>query len=493
MKHSPIWENLSISVLSFISFVLVLELVTRIMMRAHAPVQLREGIYVNTLPLVTGVAPPSLLGSFPKGKRLPEKKRNGELRIFVFGESSVQGVPLDANASAPTMLYDMLAKAYPRRTITVVNMGRTASISANVHYYLLYAKRFRPDFILFYMGMNDGGGMSGEQCWPVSRPQLHKTWRWLMSKSCLLWSVRVFGPPFLWSLKSPEKIGKGQEWNCPLDPFPHWTDLLVKTAASTGANVMVTAPVQSAVSCIEPQNDSTSGEFEKPSLPASYKKLLVCRLTDKCDFIAMFKDYIHYAWKNVTLNVLYDPKASLDANKTVLFKHYKHNLKNKGNAWRTAARRYGADFIDFRSALEKASSHEVLADKFFADEIHLKPEGYYYLSGFWFERIKSKLDGTASQDPRIPTSKDVKAYYNAVDIKYAGTFTSMSMNYLMRGWYLTAIPGIEMISKQCPGGKCDERAAIALGWLRQKVGLNPGVPKKFTEKVKTFDPAKWQY
>lgn len=458
------------------SLVLVLsvfESAARLVVSSQGPVWLRDGIYVNPLPLVTGVAPPSMR-QLPKGARLPERKPSGEVRIFVFGESSVEGAPLDANASAPTMLYDMLARAYPDRAIKVINMGRTASICASTYYYLLYARRYDPDFLIFYMGMNDGGGhMPGEQRWPVSRPRFHSFWRVLMEKSQLFWCARVYGPPFLWSLRPPKSPNrnplKGRE---ALDPFPEWTDLLVRIAAATGAKVIVTTPVRSAVAEIEPPIHSVF-EAGEQSIPMTddYRKLLRCRLTDTCDFIALFKDMA----------------TGMDSGRSKedppMVRHMRQ-VEAKAKAWKSAADRHGADFIDFYSALKNASPHRVVADRYFSDEIHLSPEGYCFLARSWFEHIRGYWDRTKPREPKPPVYDDVKDYYKATEI----TGTPVFMMFLARGWFLTAIPGLEMVSQHCPSGKSDELAAISLGWLRQKAGLPPKGSREFSEKVKVFNP-----
>ncbi|MCX5796295.1 MAG: SGNH/GDSL hydrolase family protein [Elusimicrobia bacterium] len=454
----------------------VLESAARLFVSSQGPVWLRDGIYLNPLPLVTGVVPQPMR-RFPRGLRLPERKPSGEVRIFVFGESSVEGAPLDANASAPTMLYDMLVKAYPDRAIKVINMGRTASICASAYYYLLYARRYDPDFLIFYMGMNDGN-MPGEQRWPVSRPGFHRLWRGLMGKSQLFWCARVFVPPFLWSLRPPKRPNRNPaqvrdpaQGPGALDPFPRWADLLVTIAAETGAKVIVTTPVRSAVSQIEPPIHSLIDAGEK-SIPMTddYRRLLACRLTDTCDFIALFKAM-----------ATGKPGGRSDGDLPMV--RHMREVDARAKPWQSAAERNGADFIDFHAALEKASPHRVVADRYFADEIHLSPEGYCFLARSWFERIKGYWDGTEPREPKPPVYDDVKDYYKAVK----NTGTPVFMMYLAKGWFLTAIPGLEMISQRCPGGKCDELAAVALGWLRQKAGLPPKGSREFSEKVKAFD------
>ena len=104
----------------------VAELSTRLLVAPPAPILLRDGIYVSQLPLVSGRDTVAWLsgGDHPP---LSTAKRDGEIRIFVFGESSVQGSPWEYPGSPPTMLYDQLHSRFPGRDLTVVNMGRGAA------------------------------------------------------------------------------------------------------------------------------------------------------------------------------------------------------------------------------------------------------------------------------------------------------------------------------------------------------------------------------
>ncbi|MBM4386840.1 MAG: hypothetical protein FJ088_03820, partial [Deltaproteobacteria bacterium] len=143
----PLWKKSVLALMSFLVTFAALEIASRLYVPTHAPVLLRDGIYVNALPLVTGLVASNFIEK-PKGERIPMDKPEGEIRVFVFGESSIQGLPLDAHASAPTMLHDLLKEAAPELNIKVINMGRTSSISANVFYYLLAARLYDPDFII---------------------------------------------------------------------------------------------------------------------------------------------------------------------------------------------------------------------------------------------------------------------------------------------------------------------------------------------------------
>lgn len=463
-----------------------MEFIGRTLESSHAPVRLRDGVFVNELPLVTGVAAGSFARTPRQGPRLPRAKAPQEIRVFVFGESSVEGVPLDANASAPTMLYDMLAARYPGRPVTVVNMGRTASISANTFYYLLASRRYAPDFVIFYMGMNDDPKMTGEQCWPISHPQLHRLWRWLAGRSWVLWSVRTFGPALLWSRGTVEPESRLSQRLCAADPFPEWTRLLVSTAGRTGAGVIVTTPVRNVFAHIDQANEvaHNAGRRSENGLSDNYRRLLQCRLTDGCDAIALAMDL--YEGGSTDRDTLPPPEMGDElARVRYPFRSHKMLLDYKANAWKEAVCEH-CDYIDFRTSLAQASPHGILAGVFFADEIHLRPEGYFYLARHWYETIVGHVDERLPARPPIPAPGQVGKYYAASE----QDATSMAIHYLARGWYLSAIPGLEMTLEHFPDADDDHEAAVALAWLKQKAGMPNSLGAELAVLVADFDPSK---
>ena len=285
-RKASLLKRLLLAFASLALTLAVLELVARLYMPSLAPTKLRDGVYRNTLPLLTGTAgkpiPLRDLRSF--GERLDEQKAAGELRIFVTGESSVDGSPFDVHASMPTMLYDELRRAFPKRSLTVVNLGRSSSIAANTFYYVLYMRRYEPDYVVFYMGMNDADGMPGEQCAPARHPRLHRAWRSLVSSSWAAWLVRAYGPQLLWSV-SPRKSWYPPK-DCPEQTFATWTGILTREARAMGAKVVIATPVVSAAAQLE----ATSTQDESSDLPIlkeDYLETLRCTLDDGCDLINM--------------------------------------------------------------------------------------------------------------------------------------------------------------------------------------------------------------
>ena len=482
-------KKLLLALGSFTLVLVLLEIVARLYLPSLAPVRLRDGVYVGAIPLVTGLAAPSFR-HLPEGEPLSASKAEGELRVFVFGESSVYGSPLGPEASAPTMLHDLLAAERPGRPVTVVNAGRPGSISANTFYHLLYARRFSPDVVIFYMGMNGSPAMPGEQCAPVRHPTPHAMWRWLVARSELLWTVRSLGPAMLWASADggAEKQNREAGWDCPEPSTPQWTDILVATARDMGAHVIVTLPVRTAVADLEPGVPrSQDGQLDWSTIRPSYRKLLACHLTPGCDFRAAFHRHVATdEWRA-------DEGTGLSGHLPELARLWRleHPLVRQSmrqsalaGAWRAAAARHGAVVIDLPAALAAVSPHGLLDSTQFADEIHLSVPGYAFLARLWAAQLRHDLDGAPLHTPSFPTSADVARYWDATESAGAGVLYS----YARRGWMLTAVPGLRAYAEQCAAQRCPggERAAVALGWMRARLGLEPMVPAALAGQVERF-------
>ncbi len=490
-KGRALWRKLLLALASFALFLALLELLARLLLPDFGPVLLRQGAYRNPLPLATG-ATVSTFEVMPSGETLPIEKGEGEIRVFVLGESSVYGAPLDPRASAPTMLHDLLAEAHPDARVSVVNMGIPGSISANVFYYLVHARRFSPDYVIFYMGMNDEDDMPGEQCMPVRHPRLHRTWRGIVERSRLAWAVRVFGPAMLPSRRGRGGMPDWSGWDCPEDPFPLWTDILVELSTRMGAEVIVTTPVRSALAKLEPGvMPSFRGPPDPSTMLPSYRRLLSCRLTEGCDFASAFAEYVSSqepVLDSETKRKLMAPMFGdrfwfrLPCKSLIEMHHWEHKAKAK--AWKASAERHGATFIDFQAALRAVSPHNMIALTWFVDEIHLSLEGLSYLARFWAEAVKAHTKGTAPAEPALPAAADVTRYWHD-----SGTNGARELvHYLRKGWYLTTVPGLERAAAACKEKDCSDSdlAKLALGWLRSQVGLDPQLPPELAEKLKHF-------
>jgi tetratricopeptide (TPR) repeat protein/lysophospholipase L1-like esterase len=93
-------------------------------------------------------------------KFLKEKPDNG-YRIFVLGESSVQGFPYDANIAFTRILQRRLQNIFPNRSIEVVNLGLTAVNSYTLLDFTDELLQQKPDAVLIYAGHNEYYGALG--------------------------------------------------------------------------------------------------------------------------------------------------------------------------------------------------------------------------------------------------------------------------------------------------------------------------------------------
>jgi lysophospholipase L1-like esterase len=91
---------------------------------------------------------------------LREKPDNG-YRIFVLGESTVQGFPYDANIAFTRILQRRLQDIFPDRTIEVINLGLTAVNSYTLLDFADDLLEQKPDVVLIYTGHNEYYGALG--------------------------------------------------------------------------------------------------------------------------------------------------------------------------------------------------------------------------------------------------------------------------------------------------------------------------------------------
>ena len=91
---------------------------------------------------------------------LKEKPVNG-YRLFILGESSVQGFPYDANLAFSRILQRRLKDVFPNHKIEVVNLGMTAINSYTLLDFTDELLKQKPDAVLIYTGHNEYYGALG--------------------------------------------------------------------------------------------------------------------------------------------------------------------------------------------------------------------------------------------------------------------------------------------------------------------------------------------
>jgi hypothetical protein len=475
-KRGGSWKvKALIAIGSFAVIFLAVEIAARSAMPDLAPVKVREGYYQNPLPLITGGGPPLAMQHMPKGERLIEEKAPNEMRVFFYGESSVWGSPFDEHMSVCAMLYDMLREAFPKRKITVVNMGRPGSIATNVYYYLIAARRFSFDWAVFFMGYNDREREVGEQCFGGTHPLLHGAWRMLVEHSWALWLARAFGPQYVW------KWTKKKDWHTPTgcseNTFPWWTEHLVRTAMRLGAKVVVATPVASVEAQLE-GGHTQDGPANHVVWTERYKSLVACRLTKGCDYMSLVKE------------------ALKEGKEEDLLVRHRRSLNRRADTWRQATEATGAELIEFHRLLREKTPSGVLGAPHFGDWLRLLPHSYMYLARLVGERIRTIETGLPERPVEMPGRSDVQPYLDAT--VFSGVKSGLDQIY--RDYHLTGIPTFEYGLSAWPPGECEKKkksfceeldlARIALGWLRQQAGLEHGLSPELAKRLESFDPKK---
>ncbi len=476
---TPLKVKLAMAATSLLLLLVVLEIAARLMMPNLAPVRIRDGYYGNPLPLITGSGPPLSLKYLPEGARLPEQKAEGEMRVFVYGESSVAGSPFDANVSVCAMLHDELREAFPGRKVSVVNMGRPGSICTNVYYYLLAARRLSPDWAVFFMGFNDDEREVGEQCAAVTRPRLHAAWRSLAESSWALWLARAFGPQYVWALTAKKDWHPAKD--CARGSFGWWTDHLVRTAMEGGAKVVIATPVVSVERKLELLREDR-GAGRPGAMSDVYKKLLACRLDESCDHKALFA---------ATLAAP-EGSRSESSNPTTLLEQHYHDVEVRADAWRRASEANGAELIELHRLLAEKTPGGVTGSPHFADWLRLLPHGYLYLARLARERIRAVETGLPERPIEMPTRADVQPYLDASQV----SGVKSALDQFFRRDFLTGLPTFEYALETWPPGFCERKrfcseldlARVALGWLRREAGLPHGLDPELAKRIDTYDP-----
>lgn len=366
---------------------LLLELVFRLVWGAWAPTRLGPGYFRENLELVSGFSRgthrPSEIGIQP----LETEKQEGEIRIFVFGESSVEGVPWGTFGSFPWMLHELLAERYPDRLFTVVNMGKASAMSMDLHYYLMYAKRYQPDFIVFYSGMNDEFNQDPEMCRLVLHPHLYGVWSWMTEHSAFFWSLRAMGPGWLAGITGePEpgmEMGEPRKDLCPRkEAFSRWTGTLVQQALEQGARVLIATPVLSPMYELEAKNLMEGGApiaFLK-TREQKYRQLLLCTSDLSCDYREEYRKVLDKEFgEQSTSRSIPDRFKSANTDEDPGTK-YGENTEYKIDAWKRAAKEHGAVLIDFHEILSRSSPGGWIGPDAIVDEIHLTPRANLLLA-----------------------------------------------------------------------------------------------------------------
>ncbi len=495
--------RLALALLSLLATVLALEILAVALAPVPPPRHDRDGLYHSTLPLVNGR--PTLRGSWSEsGKALAERKAPGELRVFVYGESSVEGCPWGHVAAPPSMVHDRLVEALPDREVTVVNMGRTSSFTVDTYYYLLASARFEPDFVVFYQGMNDRNAGDAEICLPLEHPALHRAWRWLVSRSRLLWTLRALGPERLGARWSGDTRAGGADPCVPGDAFQAWTDILVETGRDMGAEVVVATPLASAGVHLdydfhraafgrtvwEPprEREAPAGPFEElraalGAVGEPFRGLLECQLKLDCEPVEGLEEYLR-ARPDEALDGEWRfwPSPPRDPGDPAQGPPWRSDrfplaagpgtdsLLAHGHAWKRSAARAGAHLVDFFELAASLAPRGLLQAPLVVDEVHLSPEGYWLLAGACSDTILDLLGVAPRPDPPPPTTLvPAPERYRTTE---RDALLSQGLGYIRKRMPYTAAGMLRMSVTR----HASPEGELLLGWLRSALGLPHDLP-----------------
>ncbi len=474
--------RLALAATSLLLFCVAAELIFRAFVAPPELFELREGVYVHSLPLLNGRE--VLVPSWPERPPMQEEKAPNELRVFVFGESSVYGAPFHPVATAPAMLKDLLQERYPDRKVSVANMGRGSAYTLDSYYYMVAFERFEPDVMVFYQGTNDRFDYDAELCAPVHYPRAYAFYRWLVERSRLLWAVRAYGPQYLRAGRSGE-AGSSYPDGMPREPkcghaegFVGWARILMETAQEMGATAVAATVVRSDLTDLlhEELNSNPNRDQEAfvAALSEQYREVLACLVTDACDLAGLLR-------RRVGKKLATDMRLPLRMlGGSSLPEVMRPSLSKINVAWKHVAKERGAILVDFSAALLRRGGSGFFVPPLIVDEVHLCLDGYWYLAHMLSEAVAAALDGrdapADSSEELPPPRGDV--YRKLLDerkdlsLGYCAELRAHAELYLESRRLLFGARLMKAVAEECD----DAEARSYLAWLRTRIAAKGGSP-----------------
>ncbi len=489
------WRRIGLRLgLAFGAFALtvaVLEFAARMALEDHPPLHhVRDGVYFHGMPLVNGLSWTSERTSPPNAELLSLRPSDRELRVFVFGESSVQGCPWTVEASPPAMLYDLLEPRFPDREVTVVNLGLGGAMMLDAYYYLLSVRPYGPDVVVFYQGTNDNFFRGTENCMPATHPWLHAAWRGLVERSRLLLAVRTLGPARLRDAAGDGGAGDSTSPPSlcpPTTAYAGWTDILVGAAGETGAEVVVVTPVQSVFAYSGTLN---AGDPRSQGLPAfvdslhgTPRELARCVLDARCSLpdsasAAVEVGRAEPGSSDSTERQLAEALIELDVLET---------------AWTASAEEHGATLVDFWSYVRDRVPAGIPMAPLVVDTVHLSLEGYALLALLMADATEAAVRGIPAPaiegvDHPLP---DVSAYVELLDRDSApvtrrdvcSTYRAEGALWLSAGAVVIGTGLLQQAWEMCQ----DDTAGLALAWLHDRLDIPTALPSAVVERARYLD------
>jgi hypothetical protein len=114
-----------------------------------------DGLVLGGAELVARLASPPYHVEVVRKERLQRPKSAGEKRIFVYGESTVFGLPYEARNSTTCWLEAILAGVLPGEPVRVINFGRPGRGSYHILDALEQTLPYQPDLVVLCVGHNE--------------------------------------------------------------------------------------------------------------------------------------------------------------------------------------------------------------------------------------------------------------------------------------------------------------------------------------------------
>jgi lysophospholipase L1-like esterase len=114
-----------------------------------------DGILLGMAELAAGLVKPFYYNRVAAQEKLADAKAPGEKRVFVFGESTIYGVPYGPNNSTACWLQALLKELLPGENIRVINFGGPGQGSYHLLDALQKTVAYEPDAIVMCVGHNE--------------------------------------------------------------------------------------------------------------------------------------------------------------------------------------------------------------------------------------------------------------------------------------------------------------------------------------------------
>ena len=127
----------------------------RVWMRRLLFILVIDGIFLGMAELIAGVVKPFYYHRVVAAEKLSSPKAAGEKRVFLYGESTIYGVPYGPNNSTATWLEAILHEVLPDEQIRVINFGGPGQGSLHLLDALEKTIGYEPDAIVMCVGHNE--------------------------------------------------------------------------------------------------------------------------------------------------------------------------------------------------------------------------------------------------------------------------------------------------------------------------------------------------